>query len=253
MTQPASVLVLGSDGVGKFALVRGLRASPITRNEDGVYQLTLDTKYYTADVLLCCVDPEYTPNTDYEALVLVFDAFDPSTFDAVRSWSESHDVSRAEVKLVVANKVDKLELTGSVARQPWLDDAISWCCDNAFEFVEAAADKPSVDTQLHLDAEMGVPRVLAALQAHAWPGLINKGWAADHSSGQFDGVHCFSSWRMSRQDEEVVRDQGSTAAAATGAAADAVRTSIGCCRIPQRGSSSFRTVALLCSTIKASS
>eukprot|EP00775_Hariotina_reticulata_P011941 gene11941-12084_t len=217
MTQPASVLVIGNAGVGKFSLVRALRASSDIKTKDGAYQLTLDTKYYTADVLLHCVGPEHNPETAFEALVLVFDASQPGTFEAVRSWSDVHSISSAEVKLVVANKMDQLQRAGKQLPQPWLDDVMSWCCDNAYEFIEAAAGESSIDEQLHLDTEQGVARVLAALQAHMWPGLQRKGWTSDcHSDRSGSVALVSSSWRSTHQDEDSVSSQGQTTEAATG-------------------------------------
>jgi hypothetical protein len=192
-TDPAC-LIVGAPDVGKFTLIRALQQSPEPKAPSPAdYTLRLDTKYYTADAAVrACSTQQQQLHADaweqLQALVLVFDASREASFTSVRSWADARDTGSIEVKLLVANKVDTLQQQSPTAsstaagaaaacRTQWLQDAMSWCVDEGFEYIEAAAGKPAVDAALQLDGEpQGVARVLAALQAHMWPGLVQKDW-----------------------------------------------------------------------------
>jgi hypothetical protein len=189
-------LVVGVPDVGKFTLIRALQLSPEPKAPcTADYTLRLDTKYYTADVAVRALsmqqqDTQQQLHADaweqLQALVLVFDASDEGSFSSVRSWADTRDTDSIEVKLLVANKVDTLQQQSPTAsstdaaaacRTQWLQESMSWCVDEGFEYVEAAAGKPAVDAALQLDGEQqGVARVRAALEAHMWPGLVQKDW-----------------------------------------------------------------------------
>lgn len=186
-------LFVGAPDVGKFTLIRALQPctepkSPSPAN----YSLRLDTKYYTADVAVRAIttqqqdQQQQLPPDAWEqlqALVLVFDANSQASFASVQSWANARDTDSIEVKLLVANKADSLQqhsAAGASAlscRPQWLQEAMAWCVDEGYEYVEAAAGKPAVDVALQLDGEQqGAARVLAALQAHMWPGMVKKDW-----------------------------------------------------------------------------
>lgn len=85
-----------------------------------------------------------------EALVLVFDADSEASLLEVQRWAAGGAADAAEVRLVVANKVDRLvevsTADGSAGATPpalqrsaWLAGAQSWCSEHHFEYIEARA------------------------------------------------------------------------------------------------------------------
>eukprot|EP00879_Flechtneria_rotunda_P002412 GHRR01002608.1.p1 GENE.GHRR01002608.1~~GHRR01002608.1.p1 ORF type:complete len:363 (+),score=129.99 GHRR01002608.1:157-1245(+) len=170
-----SLLIVGTAAVGKYTLIRGLQIDQEPKTNTGLYTLTLDTKYYTAEVLLRSTTTQHQLDSPFEALVLVFDASQKNTFDRVRAWAETHITKDTEIQLLVANKADLLQQSGRQPKQTWHDDAMKWACEHGFEYIKTAAGCPSVDAQLQSDGDQqGVARVLAALQAHVWPDMVPK-------------------------------------------------------------------------------
>jgi hypothetical protein len=247
-------LFAGAPDVGKFTLIRSLQLTPEPKSPSTPsYNLRLDTKYYTADVSVRSVtiqqqdQQQQLPADAWEqlqALVLVFDASNQASFAGVQSWATARNTDSIEVKLLVANKADTLQQataassTAGSCRPQWLQDAMSWCVDEGFEYVEAAAGKPTVDAALQLDGEQqGVARVLAALQAHMWPGMVQKDWqpralpdlscgaaaAAAAAAATSAGAGAGSS--SSRN--SACKDQGSPSAAAADAADAAAGSNAG--------------------------
>lgn len=222
-TSTACVLVAGAAAVGKATLLHSLQAVPCGAHasQTGLYELRLDTKYYTADLVVQCVDlPSSTASPaqsdQLQALVLVVDAESRSSYQAALSFHKSLDEREFDIQLLVANKLDKFlvqqpppqqqdnggSTAAALARQrpAWLEDARTWCYSNGFEYIEAAAGNSSVDATLQDDGEkQGVARVAAALQAHLWPDIVPKGRqqqqqvnTAQHDDAA-DGNKCSSS------------------------------------------------------------
>lgn len=180
----AVVLVAGAPGVGKATLLHGLQASRVGK-DPCLYDLCLESKYYTAYLLVHCQQAYSGDTTSHpaldqlQALVLVVDATSKSSHEAAMSFYKALPEREFEIQLLVANKVDSLQQQGqdssSITRPAWLEDVRTWCYSNGFEYIEAAAGKPSIDATLHEDGEQqGVGRILAALQAHMWPSMQQK-------------------------------------------------------------------------------
>lgn len=172
---PHAVLV-GAPSTGKHRLIQSLTGSA-DKTQGSSYPLSLDTKYYTAEVAVRAASARHSLDlASCEALVLVFDASSEASFQAIKSWNAVNDSSDLDVRLVVATKVDLLhDASRGIARQRWLTEAMEWCSEQMFEYIETAAAQAQLDSTLQLDEEQqGVARVLAALQAHTWPGLVMK-------------------------------------------------------------------------------
>lgn len=185
MTTPAGeVLIVGEAGVGKQSLVNRLlnskaadRKTPLKQQQ----QWDLDTKYYTAQVLVECQLPteQAAPAAaTCGGLVLVFAADQKSSFHAVRDWVEHLPSDVADVRLCIANKIDKLvrpDCPQQVQRSTLLAEAVQWCADSLFEYIEVSSSDAEVDQQLVWEEQQqGVSRVKEALEAHMWPGLKMK-------------------------------------------------------------------------------
>ena len=135
-----SLLIVGSQGVGRRSIVAGLTGS--AHSEQGTLPRAwfIDTKYYTAEASVHLVDCASTtadiPRA--EALFLTVDATDQQTFEAVKAWHARQTATEAaEICLLVVNKMDRLrDSGGSIAREPWHEEAQDWCCDQYFEYIE---------------------------------------------------------------------------------------------------------------------
>lgn len=192
---PPMILVAGAAGVGKAALLRALGANPAAAagSQNCLHTLHLDTKYYTADLLVHCheVSTSSSPGTaaaldraavdQLQALVLVVDAGSSRSHAAAMDFFQSLQDREFDIQLLVANKVDSLvgqqdNSSGAGPRPAWLQDARTWCYSNGFEYIEAAAGTPAADATLQDEdgEQQGVARVLAALQAHMWPNMQQK-------------------------------------------------------------------------------
>lgn len=188
MTAPAGeVLIVGESGVGKQALLSRLLHSNTSSSKQSLKQQQwwdLDTKYYTARVVV----ERQLPSTEANpaaatcgGLVLVFAADQASTFLAVKQWVEQLPSDVADVRLCVANKIDKLlspdcsHQEPAVQRSTLLQEAMQWCADSLFEYVEVSSIDVEVDQHLVWEEQpQGVQRVKEALEAHMWPGLRMK-------------------------------------------------------------------------------
>ena len=128
-----------------------------------------------------------------EALVLVFDASSEASLLQVQRWAARGAADAAEVRLVVANKVDRLveapTANGSAGGTPaalqrsaWLSGAQAWCSEHHFEYIEARACRSSSC------------RVAARAGCRRWKGVClhkgitllpcsDTGDAADHQAG----------------------------------------------------------------------
>ncbi len=199
----AEVWVVGAAGTGKTALVQGLagrsqqlHAAPPADQPDKLVPLNIDNKYYTAQAWLREL-PTVAPRTGQpEALVLVISATQPDSLVAAREWCAQDSCEEAGVRLLVATHADRLPAreaadpagTWEPQRPAWLQEAIEWSGEQQLEYVECSCTDASVDAALPQGEDVqGISRVLEALHAHMWPGLVRKrpaqapGTAAPHS------------------------------------------------------------------------
>jgi alpha- and gamma-adaptin-binding protein p34 len=171
-----SIWVVGQQQVGKHHIAQSVAG--VSGDKAGSYAWKIDTKYYTAEVNLHAFRFSQQPldGQPPEAVVIIIDASDQHSFDAARTWTSREEWSSAEIKLLVANKIDKLCGQGGVpARPKWLEGVTEWCTDNCCEYIEAAPKFPRIDAELMFDGEkQGIARIVAALQAHMWPGMARK-------------------------------------------------------------------------------
>ena len=182
----AEVLIIGESGVGKQALIKRIlsRSSLSSVQQKGKQLWYLDTKYYTAQVRVDQGLP--TPDTYARAatcggLVLVFAANQESSFLAVKEWAEQLPSDSADVRLCIANKVDRCLSPDCSPQEPrlqhsaWRQQAAQWCADSLFEYIEVSSTDEDLDQQLVWEEQrQGVSRVREALEANMWPGLEMK-------------------------------------------------------------------------------
>lgn len=173
------ICIVGASKVGKRSVADAIAGCPAASS------WTIDNKYYSAQVALArCHTDAATLDRAAEALVIVLDASQQQSFEAARAWTAAVDIEAAEVRLLVATKVDLLlqaphsASTGPLEseRPAWLASAMDWACQHQFEYIEVCTSDPTLDARLQLDGEVqGIARVTEALAAHMWSHLTPKG------------------------------------------------------------------------------
>ncbi|KAF8702588.1 hypothetical protein HU200_032974 [Digitaria exilis] len=148
------------------------------------------------------------------ALVMVFDMSDESSLLTLQSWAANVDIQRFEVLLCIGNKADlvpghgahveyrrRMQRLGESTSDPhpeYLDFGINesegcgllseeepcieirnstsqWCIEQNIEYIEACDSNTDFDKCLSVDGDsQGLERLLGALSAHMWPGMILK-------------------------------------------------------------------------------
>ncbi|CAH1437103.1 unnamed protein product [Lactuca virosa] len=142
------------------------------------------------------------------ALVMVFDLNNQSSFSELKKWVSCNDIGKFDILLCIGNKADlvvghsaHIEYRRHVLNQSseygieetegssLLEDESSsssssleikkscmeWCLEHNIEYIEACASNPQFDKCLSVDGDsQGVERLLGALSAHMWPGMILK-------------------------------------------------------------------------------
>ncbi|GAB9468876.1 hypothetical protein Gpo141_00006176 [Globisporangium polare] len=189
-TATARMLVVGADPTAKRDVLAKLHALCGQKaSAAGVQQLTLATKYYTADVDVHLHQVlENEPVTalahdpaDYEAAVCVMDVAREESFLHVSRFLAQLSDAQIEVCLLVGVN-SQSEKTSAVAQH--IERVQVWCLDNEFEFVELcddAADSAAPaesDNQLEngfeANEKQGMDRVLEALHCNMWSSIVMR-------------------------------------------------------------------------------
>ncbi|KAK1410539.1 hypothetical protein QVD17_37076 [Tagetes erecta] len=177
------------------------------------YGWTINTKYYTADISMWMAHlfNEFSitraPVLDkVAALVMVFDLNNLSTFSELEKWVSCNDIENFDILLCIGNKADLVpghsahveyrrrllnldesadygisETEGSSllgdekSPSEFKTSCMEWCLEHNIEYIEACASNPQFDKCLSVDGDsQGVERLLGALSAHMWPGMVLK-------------------------------------------------------------------------------
>nr|XP_043627987.1 uncharacterized protein LOC122599526 [Erigeron canadensis] len=178
------------------------------------YGWTINTKYYTADISMWMahLSKEFSitgmPMFDQvAALVMVFDLNNLSSFSELVKWVSHNDIRNFDILLCIGNKADLVpghpahveyrrrllnldesaesgfsEIEGSSLlgdeESSLLEikrSCMEWCLEHNIEYIEACASNPRFDKCLSVDGDsQGVERLLGALSAHMWPGMVLK-------------------------------------------------------------------------------
>ncbi|GLJ39285.1 hypothetical protein SUGI_0801690 [Cryptomeria japonica] len=120
LSSKPSIFIVGSPNVGKRAILGRLRSVEpediaVSSSEITCHGWTIDTKYYTADVCVWVahvgdktIESTRSLSEHCDALVLVFDLSNSSSFEALQDWVSGVEIQNFEVLLCVGNKADLL-------------------------------------------------------------------------------------------------------------------------------------------------
>eukprot|EP00252_Welwitschia_mirabilis_P002522 TRINITY_DN12488_c0_g1_i1.p1 TRINITY_DN12488_c0_g1~~TRINITY_DN12488_c0_g1_i1.p1 ORF type:complete len:420 (-),score=104.86 TRINITY_DN12488_c0_g1_i1:63-1322(-) len=239
-----SIFIVGSTDAGKrsiFSRLTSSEAEDISISMSGIscHGWTIDTKYYTANVCiwLAHLSEKTAENArslteQCDALVMVFDLNNLSSFEILKEWSSGVDLQKFEIVLCVGNKADLVpghfahaeyrrlvQKGGESSSDPhpefWdygidrqegcsllnededvseLQNAcIDWCRQNNIEYVEACAVNDTFDKCLSVNGDsQGIHRIWEALAAHMWPGMVMKSPGKLPNSSTSEGKEDFS-------------------------------------------------------------
>ncbi|KAJ3129442.1 hypothetical protein HK100_008614 [Physocladia obscura] len=198
-----TILVLGEAATNKRRLVQQITGNndvnknAITQKEEEVggqiVEWRMRTKYYTAAVRIYIADidnieaattaaatPTDKDNVEIhnepsevdvwadslgsavDALVLVWDSSRPSSLAAVQPWARFAAITDPAIALCIDTNIDNTntEIEKSIA------ECALWCTENGLELI-CLSDKPPTPEEA-----VGLDRVVEALQANPWAGLI---------------------------------------------------------------------------------
>ena len=156
------------------------------------FKWKLCNKYYTANIDLVAITSPLMPgdhnptlneglSSRTEAIVFSFESNAPASFNLVKHWIPFIERFSPTVRLLVCQNCQDDHF-------PNRTEVITWCIENQFELVELDDDDVDDDDEkesnigkLFGSGEFGVPRIVAALQAHMWSNMElipNQGQAA---------------------------------------------------------------------------
>jgi len=202
------ILLIGPANAGKMELLRKITDERLISVENDfceAFSWTIDTKYYSAAVEFWMIDSEsidslslknisYTSTSNManmrtqlgrhcEALLLIFDVAQQSSFEKLKSWSVFAEEFSPSVVLCVGHQ-DREQPTNSLdplfnCSPHFIEDCNEWCIENGVEFVcvtpESSKNPPMEDSQENRFCEkIGIERIQEALQANLWPGMNYK-------------------------------------------------------------------------------
>lgn len=197
------VLLVGDSQVGKHYLLKHILStsaapslsSPSSPQADGGSLWYVDTKYYSACVVLhslahkaAAVDRQqqindqviqhFVVDKEIQALILVFDLHRPSSFDAFRDYehllSGEEQVPPAVLLCVGVISNDALPQSATAAQVKALEEkARDWALDHGLEYIQVpfedtAECKFAADVPLSERETRGISRVVESLQCNMW-------------------------------------------------------------------------------------
>ena len=162
----------------------------------------IETKYYAADVRVCCAETPADVALDgaaCEGVILVFDATQPASFQHLSCWETflaAHDLG---VAVCAGNKSD---LAGARAIDAGREGWANWALDHQLEFCACSA---LTDVFTGDRETAGVERVAEALGSHAWSGYTRTDGGARLSAAA--GTASDSAFDTSRWDRFVAEEE----------------------------------------------
>ncbi|XP_033751076.1 alpha- and gamma-adaptin-binding protein p34-like [Pecten maximus] len=142
---------------------------PLIENVLG-YDWHIDTKYYTADIKLCCTSRRTIGNEAFaenvHAFVVYFNAEENKSFELAKSWLPYLKQIEPAVQILVCQSCSENTSVKKLNVQ-------EWCIDNNFELVELCPLEES-DSEDDFQETTGVKRIIQALHAYTWPDLVMK-------------------------------------------------------------------------------
>eukprot|EP01116_Phalansterium_solitarium_P020062 TRINITY_DN5810_c0_g1_i1.p1 TRINITY_DN5810_c0_g1~~TRINITY_DN5810_c0_g1_i1.p1 ORF type:complete len:346 (+),score=60.84 TRINITY_DN5810_c0_g1_i1:61-1098(+) len=192
MTTRNKIVVAGHSPEVRNEILQGLVGSHPGCNSSlsadiRVFPSKLDTKYYSADVEYWNINVELLDSSAdasvgevADALVLVFDVFQESSFQKIQRWLPFVERHSPSVLLCVGSF--ESESNPDAHRDYFTSDSYAshtdWCLDNGLEFVAMVEtpgnDADSDEASSAFKERFGLERITEALHSHMWPGMVFK-------------------------------------------------------------------------------
>lgn len=177
-TQKPSIVVVSSSNIKPKSLIK-----LITKHSGDIkdaldsnkvsHPWKIDTKYYTADVVLHGITCEFQRTEDFnnsvEAFIIHADTNKDSGLDDLFVWEVIDKDCEPDIKILLTNYcTNETKITRA--------KAIEWCLKRGFELIELYPNKKTKDRdeQDLIEEKYGVERVVEVLQTHIWSNLIMK-------------------------------------------------------------------------------
>ncbi|KAM7541941.1 hypothetical protein Aperf_G00000001670 [Anoplocephala perfoliata] len=148
----------------------------LTKTSKDADFMYIDCKYYTASIKLKKFNESEPKSTigEADAIVVCFDPDKPEGFKIVSNWLAADEGEDIPVRLLVCKTLPDNKIR---------TDVFKMATDNHFEVIQLSPDPDEIEK----DEEYGINRVLSALAAHQWPGLILKDSKMEQHSTVLNG------------------------------------------------------------------
>ncbi|XP_057303031.1 alpha- and gamma-adaptin-binding protein p34-like [Hydractinia symbiolongicarpus] len=159
------------DELIKAASNNDVQTSEALQKEPLSTKWIITNKYFTADVktFICTIEQFLKHDAkafkSLEALVVVFELLDNSTFLQVQHLVSNISLENVEVRLLLNIEEEK-------SSEKLKDELFSWTIKNNFELVEKVSD--DVEQDDGFEEKFGVDRILEALNSHVWSNHVRK-------------------------------------------------------------------------------
>lgn len=202
------ILVLGRANIDKANVVNRIISESnqdiktASKDSSNLIPWTIDTKYYTADVsfwlddtvadgdkeaIAMYMNEENGIGDAVDAILFVFDKSSKDTFGDILHFLPFVEKYEPAITLAIG--------AGSKSNEKDTKYFDEWCIENGFEYVDLDAVAES-DQEEGLEEQIGIGRVLEALQSNMWQGLRR------HDTEQPKEKQVDSALRMSQTDGE---------------------------------------------------
>lgn len=135
------------------------------------YQWAIDTKYYSANIILNGINKEYKRteafNGTVEALIIHMDSNKESGLHDIEEWHVIEDDCQPDIKILLCNYCSSdTKITKS--------KAMDWCIKRGYELIELYPQDTQVKEDDIIEEKYGIDRIIEVLHAHVWSNLIMK-------------------------------------------------------------------------------
>lgn len=172
-----SILIVSSSNTKPKSLIKLITKQtklPEDANDTSIisYPWEIDTKYYSANVILHGLNTDYERSDDFnnsiEAMIIHMDSNKESGLKDIEKWQIIEKECEPDIKILLCNYcTSDTRITKAKATE--------WCVKKGYELIELyPQDLPVKDEDELIEEKHGIDRIIEVLQAHVWPNLTMK-------------------------------------------------------------------------------